>query len=170
MKNLALAATLLASTALFAAAAAKPANYAGKWTLDQTRSHNLPRYYTRIKSQTLNVAQDASTLDVAVELAMGDPAPDKLDFHYKLDGTETKGESMIRTPSGPVKTPVTLKASVAASGALAITIDRDLPNQGGHVTTNEAWELSADGKTLTVTRNDVTPMGAHESELVFVKS
>ncbi|MCU1348249.1 MAG: hypothetical protein JWO56_1279 [Acidobacteria bacterium] len=169
MKTLALTATLLASTALFAAAAAKPANYAGKWTLDQSKSRNLPRYYTRIKSHTLNIAQDAATLDVGVEVAMGDQAPDKLDFHYKLDGSETKSESTIRMPGGPVKTPVALKAVVSETGGLAITIDRELPNKAGHATTNEEWELSPDGKTLTVHRTDVAPLGKQESEMVFVK-
>jgi hypothetical protein len=168
MKKLALTTALLAATALYAATPTA-ANYAGKWTLDQTKSQNLPHFYARVKSQTLNVTQDANALDVAVEVAVGEQSPDKLDFHYTLDGKEAKAETSIRTVSGPVKTPVWLKAVVQDAGALAITIDRQLPGDGAHAKTNELWSLSADGKTLTVHRKDDGPLGARESDMVFVK-
>jgi hypothetical protein len=169
MKRLALTAALLAATALYAAAPTA-ANYAGKWTLDQTKSQNLPHFYSRVKSQTLNVTQSDAALDVAVEVTQGEQAPDKLAFHYTLDGKETKTETSIRTVSGPVATPAYLKAIVQDAGALALTIDRVLPGADGrHVKTNERWSLSADGKTLTVQRTDDGPLGTRESQMVFVR-
>lgn len=169
MKRLALTAALLATTALYAAAPTA-ANYAGKWTLDQTKSQNLPHFYTRVKSQTLNVTQSDATLDVGVEVVQGEMPADKLDFHYTLDGKESKTETAIRTVSGMVKTPTYLKAVVQDAGALAITIDRVLPGADGrHMKTNELWSLSADGKQLTVHRTDDGPLGSRESQMVFVK-
>lgn len=167
MKRIALAALLLSAASLSAATTA-PANFAGKWTLDQSKSQNLPHFYARVKNHTLNVTQDASSLDVGVEVAVGEQAPEKLDFHYTLDGKESKTETSIRTVSGPVKTPAYLKATVADAGGLAITIDRVLPD-GAHIKTNELWTLSADGKTLTVHRKDDGPMGSRDSDMVFVK-
>ena len=38
------------------------------------------------------------------------------------------------------------------------------------VTTKETWELSADGKTLTVNREQTTPRGTNTSTMVFTKS
>lgn len=169
MKRFALTAALLATTALYAAAPTA-ANYSGKWSLDQTKSQNLPHFYSRVSSQTLNIAQTDATLDVGVEVVQGQQAPDKLDFHYTLDGKENKTETSIRTVSGIVKTPAYLKAVVQDAGKLAITIDRVLPGADGrHVKTNELWSLSADGKLLTVHRTDDGPLGSRESEMVFVK-
>lgn len=168
MKRIALTAALLAATALTAAPATP--NYSGKWTLDASKSQGLPPFYSRVTSHTLNVAQNDKTLDVAVEVSVGGQAPDKLDFHYTLDGQETKTESSIRTVSGPMKTPAYLKARVDDAGKLAITIDRVIPGNQSHMKTNELWTLSPDGKTLTVHRLDENPAGSRESDMVFVKN
>jgi hypothetical protein len=56
MRKLLFAAALIA--AIFANALAKPANYAGNWTLDIKQSKNLPPYYSHIESHKLSITMD----------------------------------------------------------------------------------------------------------------
>lgn len=171
MKTLFLmAALLLLSSHAFAAP--KTENYAGTWTLDTKQSKNLPPFYSRVRSHKLIITQDEKHLNVAVEVSIGEAAPDKLSFPYNLDGSETKTETLIRTPAGPQSVPATLKAVVSADGRVHITITRELQMQGESFKgiTNEDWELSADGKTLTIHRTDEMPRGKMQTEMVFVKS
>lgn len=170
MKKLFLLAALMFVS--FAFAEAKPVNYAGTWTLDKTKSKDLPSFYENIKSQQLVVTQDEKQLKIAVTVDLGQNSPDKMNFAYNLDGTETKTETMIRTPNGPRAVPSTLKASVGKDGKVQIIIARELQTPNGVLkgTTTEDWELSSDGKTLTIHRIDDTPRGKMQFDMVFVKS
>lgn len=87
--------------------------------------------------------------------------------HYSLDGKETIGE--VDGPMG--KMPVTYKATPAADGSIVLTNSRSFTGPNGEIkmSTKETWRLSADGKTLTVDREDTTPRGARTSTMVFVK-
>jgi hypothetical protein len=169
MKKLILAIILLAATFVFAAT--KPANYAGNWTLDFKQSKNLPKYYDNIKNHKLSITQDEKVLNVGVQISFGQPTPDKMSFVYNLDGTESKTEVQIRNQNGPLMVPATLKADSIENGKLKITISREIPM--GETTfkgiTVEDWELSADGKTLTIHRADDTPRGKVEMDMIFVK-
>jgi hypothetical protein len=158
--------------ACFTFAQAKPANYAGNWTLDTAKSKNLPKYYERIKSHKLSITQDEKQLKVAVTVDLGGSEPDKLSFVYNLDGSETKTQTQIRTQDGPMQVPTTLSAKVGADGKIHIIIAREiqLPDGPFKGTTIEDWELSADGKTLTIHRADDTPRGKTESDMIFVKN
>ena len=171
MKTLFLAAAL-AITSLAFGGWTKTANYAGTWTLDMKQSKDLPRYYDRVKSHKLIVTQDEKHLNVAVEVDIGQPEPDKFNFLYNLDGDESKTETMIRTPDGPKAVPTTLQAAVAEDGKLRITIRREIqmPDRTLKGVTTEDWELSADAKTLTIHRTDDTPRGKMQSEMIFVKN
>ena len=155
----------------FAMAGTKAANYAGSWELDFKQSKNLPAFYENVKSHRLIITQDAKQLNVAVEIDLGQSEPDKMNFVYNLDGTETKTEAKIRTPNGPVIVPATLKAISAGGENLQITISREIPM--GESTfkgvTTEEWKLNADGKILTIDRADETPRGKRQAEMVFVK-
>jgi|GEM_PF-3473923 len=165
-----LSAVLLFTSAFVMAAPAQPP-YAGKWTLDRAQSRNLPKYYEHVVSHTLDVTQSETALDVAVVVTTADHEPDHFDFRYNLDGTETATKTKIRTPAGPTEVPTTLKASLTAQGALSITIARQFEMNGEQIkaVTQETWELSADGKTLTVHRADNTPRGKMECDMVFVR-
>lgn len=171
MKTLFLAAALAAVSLAFGGGAKPAANYAGAWTLDKQQSKGLPPYYDRVKSHRLVVTQDEQHLNVAVEVDTGQPEPDRLNFVYNLDGTETKTETMIRTPEGRVNVPTTLKATVGEAGKIQITITRDLqmPGKVFKGVTVEDWELSADGKTLTIHRADDTPRGKMQADMVFLR-
>lgn len=170
MKNLVfiVALTLLSFTFAFA----EPGNYAGNWTLDFKQSKNLPPFYANVKSHKLVITQSEKALNVAVEIDAADDDPLKLSFVYDLGGAETKTESNIKTPDGIKSVPTTLKAEAAANGNLKITISRRIAAPNGAFTgvTVENWELSADGKTLTIHRADETPRGRMEADMIFVKS
>jgi hypothetical protein len=168
-KRLLTLATLFFALTAAAAAPPQPASYAGKWTLDAAQSKNLPKFYERITKHALKIKQSPATLNVAVTISLGDQ-DDHFDFAYKLDGTETKTETSIHTPDGPLAVPTTLSAKVKDDGGLTITISRDVPNLGKGVTV-EDWQLSQDGNMLTIHRvDDRGPGGKIEADMVFVRS
>lgn len=169
MKNVLLGVALLAASLVNGAA--KPVDYSGAWTLDMKQSRNLPPFYANVKSHKLVVKQDWGHLLVAVEVEDGGAEPFKVNFNYSLDGTESKTETQMRTPSGTRTIPTTLKAVVAEDGGLHITITREMRMGEGafRAATDEDWHLSPDGKTLNIHRTDDTPRGKTESEMVFVK-
>lgn len=170
MKKLILIAIIMLSALTFVFA--KPADYAGNWSLDKEKSKDLPFFYDNVKSHKLAITQDEKTLHVAVEINDGRPALVKMGFVYNLDGTESKAESKIRTPDGERSVPTTLKAETAENGELKITISREITMPDGTFKgiTVENWKLSADGKTLTIHRTDDNPRGKLEFDMIFVKS
>ena len=170
MIRLLFAAALVA--AVFTNALAKPANYAGAWTLDIKQSKNLPPYYSHVESHKLSITQDDKQLRVAVEISDTERGPFKIDFVYSLDGAETKTETQMRTPAGMRSVPTTLKATASEDGTIHITITREMAAPDGRAlkaVTTEDWQLSPDAKTLTIHRADDTPRGKTESDMLFVK-
>jgi hypothetical protein len=67
--------------------------------------------------------------------------------------------------------PVTLKATFDG-GKLNLSRSSTFSGPMGEMTmtTKETWELSADGKTLTVTTERTTPRGTDTTTRVFTKS
>lgn len=165
--------TIALSIAALASAGPRPANYAGTWMLDMKQSRNLPGFYQRVQSHKLIITQDEQHLQVDVELDLGQKEPDRLNFVYNLDGSETRTETMMRGPNGRMNLPTTLKATVGEGGRVRIIIAREI-NMGEKKLkgiTTEDWQLSPDGKTLIIHRADEGgPMGKTEMDMVFVKS
>ena len=171
MRKILLAALLLAPTVLFAASPAT--TFAGKWTLDQNQSQNLPRYYMNVTAHMLDVTQTAKDLKVGVEIHSTQHDTDKMSFDYPMDGNETKTETWVRTPDGPKAVPTVLKAEPQEDGTLRITISRELPMPNGEVikgVTVETWELAKDGKTLKIHRADDSKRGKMEFDMTFVRA
>src|SRR5205085_2901862 len=166
------------------ASAAAPANFAGTWTLDKTKSKDLPPQMANIDSLALTVTQDAQQLTVDTKVARketadaqgGPPAGGPgggrgrgmmgpQNVSYKLDGSETTLDTGGRGTA-------TAKAEWQNGGkTLKLTTKRAFSFQGNDVTltTTETWELSGDGKTLTVQRTSESPRGTQSSTLVFNK-
>ena len=165
------------------AAPAAPANFAGSWALDKSKSADLPPQWSNLESLTLTVTQDVQQFTVASEMKMGQDAnaagpgsgmgggrgrgmggfPPSAS--YKLDGTETTAEAM-----GGRGGTTTLKAGWKDGGkTLELKRVSKFNFQGNDVTatTTEDWSLSADGKTLTVKRTSESPRGTQSSTLVF---
>lgn len=151
-------------------------NYAGDWTLDKDMSELGER--SRVKSMTMNVSQTDKELtyerkaerEAAPEggggrgmgggRGPGGGEPGVMTF--SLDGKETKA----KTGRGEAK----LKAK-ADKGKLTLTTERNFegPNGSISLTTVETWELSSDGKTLTVSSETKTPRGDQSQKMVFTK-
>jgi hypothetical protein len=83
---------------------------------------------------------------------------------YALDGKEATIEQPVM---GGNTVPVTLKATVDGG---KVVFSRTLAGPMGTVGTKETWELSADGKTLTVTTERTSPRGTDTTTRVFTKS
>lgn len=160
----------------------KVTNFGGTWNLDVAKSKLDER--ARIESQTLTVTQ--TDKDIKVETAtkrvpmpdgyqggpaggmargggmMGGDAPTT----YTLDGKETKTE--VQGPMGSM--PVSLKAKFDG-GKLTLTRSSTMSGPMGEMTmtTKEVWELSADGKTLTINTERNSPRGTDTTTRVFSK-
>lgn len=170
----------------------RTANFAGTWTLDASKSKLGERM--RIEAMTLNVTQTDKELKVETKTKRA-PRPEgemgggtgqgggqgrgggmgRGGFGggdgttvYSLDGKETKVEQ--ETPMG--KFPVAYKANLEKGGKLNLSSSRTISGQMGEmtITTKETWQLSEDGKTLTIKRETETPRGAQSSEMVFTKN
>ena len=176
MKTLVLAAFAAASFAAAApapAVAAAPPDFSGTWTLDRSRSTGLPPMYDNVRAQRLSVTQTASTMVVDIEIDAGAAEPERFRFEYALDGAETATTTRVRTPGGALEVPTRLRARSDDDGRLHITITRELPRRGETVTVTgtEEWELSPDGRTLTVHRVERMRQGAEmRFDMVFARS
>src|SRR5205085_394009 len=168
---------------VLAVSAAAPANFAGTWALDKSKSEGLSPQAAAIESLTLTVAQDAQQFTADSKTTMGSQ-PDAAaggggqgrgrgmglfpqNASYKLDGTETTADN----PGGRGGT-TTFKATWKDGGkTLELKRVSKFNIQGNDVTatTTEDWTLSADGKTLTVKRTSESPRGTQNSTLVFNK-
>lgn len=165
----------------------KKSDFSGKWVLNVSKSQLNERM--RIESMTLTVEQTAKELKMTSEVKRtpvkdgfggggrgGGPTglagngPESRAF--SLEGRETTGtpgefEASIGMP-GP-----TLKAEMRTDGTLNLTISRKFnagPNGGADMTTKEKWTLSADGKTLTIDREQNSPRGTMTAKLVLLKN
>jgi hypothetical protein len=172
-----------------ASAAPAPANFAGMWTLDKTKSKDLPPQWENVESYKLTVAQDAQQLTVDTKITRkenaegtgaGGPPPGgggggrrgggmgmmgPQNVSYKLDGSEATLDMGGRGSA-------TAKAEWQNGGkTLKLTTKRTFNFQGNDVTstTTEIWDLSSDGKTLTIQRTSESPRGTMNSTLVFTK-
>jgi len=173
----------LAVTAVFAQG--KTADFSGNWELDTNKSKLGER--TRIESMTMSVSQTGSEIKIETktkhaissegEVRVGEKNGGMIrkdvgiNFGdttqvaaYNLAGAETKSE----IPGIPIAATV-FKAKLENGGKLYLTSNRASEKPKGAITVKEIWTLSADGKTLTVVRETVTPQGNVSAELVFNK-
>src|SRR5262245_33832576 len=172
-----LAALTLTSALIFALAvhASAPANFAGTWTLDKAKSQGLSQRIQGADSVTWVIAQTDKEITIEEKVAggqmgggpgggaapaggggggrgggfgMGGPRS------YSLDGSETTGEQ------GPGK--FARKATLSSDGKTLELVSKLTFSRDGNeivTTTTDKLSLSADGKTLTVTRHSESPRG-----------
>jgi hypothetical protein len=172
-----MAVVCLATVAAFSQA--KPTDFSGTWVLDVGKSQLGERM--RIEAMTMTAAQTEKELKVTTETKRPAPPADASPggrgmgrgfgggegtVSYSLDGKETIVE--IDGPNG--KLPVKYKGTID-TGKANLSSSRSFSGPMGEVTitTKDTWSLSADGKMLTVVREQSTPRGTSSSTLVFVK-
>jgi hypothetical protein len=85
---------------------------------------------------------------------------------FTLDGKETS----VETDTQMGKSVAKYKAAIEGSKA-TLTTARSMSTPQGErsSSTKDVWTLSADGKTLTVNSEQVSPRGTTNSTLVFIK-
>jgi hypothetical protein len=165
---------------VLAAFAQKAPNFSGTWNLDLSKS-KLGNGPSTIESQTLTVTQ--TDKDIKVDQATKRSAPPAGagggmggggrmgggmggdgSNTYMLDGKEVKSEIQSQMGSIPVSTTAKIDG-----GKLVIT--RTVTTPMGARTTSDSWELSSDGKTLTVTSQRPNRDGGTDTIIkVFTKS
>ena len=160
-KNFVFAAAIAVLALAFAVSAQKSADLSGKWTLDLAKSE-LGQQAAMIKSQTLTITQAGTSFKVSTQTERNAPAEGAPgggggggrpagggggggEQAYTLDGKEVSTER--QTPQGAVTTKT--KAEQAGS---KVTITSVFPTPNGDMKSTQTFELSADGKSLTVTR------------------
>lgn len=182
---------LLAAISLFAAvmsisAQDKPADFSGKWVLDVAKSKLDEKM--RIESMTLTVSQTAKDLKTE-SLIKRTPPPNNMtpgggrggfggrvagsdpDVHtYSLDGKETIEDLSAANP-GMGMAGAKLKAELQKDGTLNLSMVRkfNTPMGEAEASTKDKWTLSADGKTLTIDRDQTSPRGSLSAKMVFTK-
>jgi hypothetical protein len=166
--------------------AAKPTDFSGKWTLDVGKSKLDERM--RIESMTLNVTQTEKELKTESTIKRT-PPPANANMTpgggrggiggglagtgpetrtYSLDGKETTEDNT----AGGIPSSAQLKAELKKDGTLNLSVTRkfNTPMGAAEAVTKEAWSLSADGKTLTISRDQTTPRGSFSATLVLNKN
>ena len=150
--------TLVFCMAAIAANAQKAADFSGKWNLDIAKSE-LGQAASMIKSQTLTITQADGSFKVTTQTERNPStdgpgggagngravAPGPMEQSFTLDGKEVSSER--QTPNGAVTT----KTKAEQSGNKVI-ITSVFPTPNGEMKSTQTYELSTDGKTLTLTR------------------
>jgi hypothetical protein len=141
----------------FSAFGQKAADLSGKWNLDLSKS-DLGQQATMIKSQTVTITQSGTSFKVSTQTERNAP-PEGAggggggrgfgggggDQSYTLDGKEVSTDR--QTPNGTM----TIKTTASQSGN-KVVISSVFPGPNGDIKSTTTYELSGDGKTLTVTR------------------
>ena len=136
-------AVLSALAVLLAAPVAARVDFSGSWRLDAARSTGLPPGV----EQSLVVKQDGDTLKVATTLVT-DNVDRQVDDVYALGA----GEQDVPAQPGITATVSRRTAQWNGERGLEVKDHVEGTNAGGPVTLDvvRRWELSADGRTLTV--------------------
>ncbi len=131
-------------------------NFSGKWVLNKDQSEVRTRDGEK-PDVTMTVEQTAEALNVKQESSSQFM---NREYNLKLNGQPQEiagrgGRNSTYTPTWE-------------NEVLVITRVRE-NQQGEKMTSTEKWQLSADGKTLTIASKTPTPDGERESKMVFQK-
>jgi hypothetical protein len=192
LSALSLSGALIFTLAVHAAA---PANFAGSWNLDKSKSQGLDRRMQGADSVSWTITQTDKTITIEEKVtggqmgggggapagappAGGAPAAGGQGGGrgmggggfggprtFNLDGTETTAEM----GQGKVARKATWSSD---SNTLELVSKRTFHGQDGNevtTTSTDKLTLSGDGKVLTVTRHSESPRGPQDSTLVFNK-
>ena len=160
--------------------AAAPANFGGTWTLDKSKSQGLNQRLQNAESVSWVITQTDKDITIEEKVTGGNPPAGGAPGGgggggrgmggfggprtFNLDGSETSADM------GRGK--FARKATLSSDGkTLDLTSKATFQGPEGEVTSNttEKLQLSADNKTLTVTRHSESPRGPQDSTLVFNK-
>ena len=160
--------TLVLCVAAIAANAQTAPNFSGKWTLDIAKS-DLGQAAASIKSQTMSIRHAGDSFKVMTQVERNAPPTDgpgggaaenrramgagagPMEQAFTLDGKEVSSER--QTPNGAVTTK--MKSEQIGN---KVIVTSTFPGPNGEMKVTTTYELSEDGKTLTLTRE--SPRGS----------
>ncbi len=141
--------------------AASP-DFSGKWVMNKAKSEFRFGPDGPVPDVTMSVQQSADSIKVSQTFA-GEQGEFNQDFDLKINGVTQQIQGFANQPA---------KAS-AKWDASVLVLDISQDFQGGDTsgtfTVNERWELSPDGKTLTIVTKLTGPMGDMNSKRVMEK-
>lgn len=157
-----IAMTLLA---LMTVTAMAKTDFSGTWVLDTSKSDGLPPGF----SQTMTIKQSNDRLEVNIKTTVNGNDEEAKDT-YLLDGKETDFTPLL---GGRMKASNGKRASKWSDDGKSITsIEKSTiegPNGTTELKATRHWELSADGKTLTVEMTMGMPNGERKLKRVYIK-
>ncbi|RPJ58988.1 MAG: hypothetical protein EHM23_15650 [Acidobacteria bacterium] len=134
---------------------AAPPDFSGKWVLNKDQSEMRTRDGEK-PDITMTIEQAADTLKVKQESSSEFM---NREYSYKLNGETQEVEGR-----GGRMSKVTPKWE---GDVLVVSTVRE--GQQGTTTSTERWQLSADGKTLTIAGKNQSPRGEFESKMIYQK-
>jgi hypothetical protein len=147
---------LLAASAV--AQSALP-NFSGTWTLDAAKSDFGPIPGPESIVMVIDHKEPALKVTVTQKGPQGEVSNES---SYTTDGKDNMNK--LRAPAGDQDVTSTTKWN---GKTLATT--RTIDAQGMSIGIDDAWELSADGKAMTINRQLKTPQGDFSTKMVFNK-
>ena len=164
--------------------AAAPANFAGTWTLDKSKSQGLNPRQQNAESVSWVITQTEKEITLEEKITGGNPPAGGAPAGgpgggqgggrgmgmgggprtFNLDGSETTSENE--------RGKTVRKATVSADGkTIELSSKSTFQGPNGEITatSTDKLQLSADGKVLTVNRHSESPRGAQDSTFVFNK-
>ncbi len=186
MRKLLCALSLMSALVItLAVHAAAPANFAGTWTLDKSKSQGLSQRQQNAESVSWVITQTEKEITIEEKMTGGNPPAGGQaggppgggggsgrgmgggfggPRTFNLDGSETSSENE--------RGKTVRKAAVSGDGkTIELSSKSTFQGPNGEIVlnSNDKLQLSADGKTLTVNRHSESPRGAQDSTLVFNK-
>ena len=134
-------------------------NFSGTWTLDPAKSDFGPMPAPESIVMVIDHKDPALKVNVAQKTQMGDVTNDST---YTTDGKNNVNK--MRSPAGDQDVTSTTKWA-----GKSLATSRTIEAQGMSIGIDETWELSADGKILTISRQLKTPQGDFSTTIALNK-
>lgn len=146
---------LLTLTALLATAAFAKPNFAGDWKMNAAKSEF--GQFPAPSSMTQKITHEDPALKVATKMAT-----DNGDFDMEASYTTDGKESTNQFGPNQMKSVLKWDGDILTAETKGRFGDNDF-------TLTDKWELSADGKTLTIRRHWASAMGEMDQKIVLDK-
>ena len=134
-------------------------NFTGTWTLDAAKSDFGPMPPPESVVMVIDHKEPTVKVTTTQKSQMGESSNDST---YTTDGKENVNK--MRGPAGDQD----VKSTTKWNGKTLAT-SRTIDAQGMSIGIDDSWELSPDGKALTVSRQLKTPQGDFSTKLVLTK-
>lgn len=162
-RKLFLFATAFMSLTLLFSFSYKAANFSGTWTLDESASE-LGQFGARGAYSKIVIDQSAEAFKMTLSGTSFDGSA------YETTETHAVGKESQNTGIMNSKKVSTLNWDGDQRFKVDIKLVLEFQGQSMELTGNEKWEISADGKILTLSSTITTPQGEISTKAVYKKA